>query len=190
MNINRLVIAALALGACTPSAAPPLQGAAIGGPFTLVAEDGRTVTDAAFAGKYRIVYFGYTSCPDVCPTEMANLMNGVRAFAKTDPMRAAKIVSLFISVDPARDTPKALREFTANFHPDLIGLTGSAAQIAVVTKEFGVAYSYGPATAPGQYRVDHSNATFLMDPDGKPLKLLSSTGTASEIAGELGAWVR
>ncbi len=183
-------VAALALSACAPAATPPLQGAKIGGPFALIAEDGRPITDRAFAGKYRIVYFGYTSCPDVCPTDVNNLMNGLRAFAKSDPARAAKIRSLFITVDPARDTPAVLAQFTANFDPGLIGLTGSATQIAAVAKAYGVAYSIGATLEKGQYRVEHSNASYLMDPDGAPLALLSADGTPQKIASELDTWVK
>ncbi len=189
--MNRIVpCLGLLLAACTPAATPPLEGARIGGPFTLVSEDGKTVTDRNFLGKYRIVYFGYTYCPDVCPTDVAALMKGLHEFAKSDPARAARIVSLFITVDPARDTGPVLRSFTDQFDPQLIGLTGSADAIAAAAKAYGVAYSAQTPSAPGVYMVDHSNAAYLMDPDGKPLALLPSDEGAKAVAAELGKWVK
>jgi protein SCO1 len=190
MNGKFLTLIALLLSACSPAAAPPLAGARIGGPFALIDEDGRAVTDRDYAGRYRIVYFGYTYCPDVCPTDAANLMKGLRAFGVRDPARAARIVSLFITVDPARDTPAVLKEFTDNFDPRLIGLTGSDTAIAAVAKGYGVAYSAQPSATPGAYLVDHSNAAYLMAPDGKPIALLSSDGPPVRIAEELDRWVQ
>jgi protein SCO1/2 len=192
MNKLFLLISCLVLGACSPAAAPapPLAGARIGGPFTLVDENGKKVSDRDFAGKYRIVYFGYTFCPDVCPTDVANLMHGWQLFGKSDATKADKIKSLFITVDPARDTPEALKSFTANFDPRLIGLTGTPEAIAAVTKAYGVAVSVQKPTSPGVYFVDHTNAAYLMDPDGKPLALLPSDGTPKAIADELSKWVK
>jgi protein SCO1 len=190
MNTKCLVAIAVSLFACSPQATPPLAGARIGGPFVLTGEDGRPVSDADFRGRYRIVYFGYTYCPDVCPTDVANLMNGWRTFGGADAGRGGRIVSLFITVDPARDTPAKLKDFTDHFDPRLIGLTGSAAAIATVAKAYGVAYSAQSSSVPGAYLVDHTNAAYLMDPDGKPLALLPSDGTPAQIASELDKWVR
>ncbi|WP_375182575.1 SCO family protein, partial [Sphingomonas adhaesiva] len=108
---------ALALAACSaqPAATPPLAGARIGGPFTLTDQNGRTVTDRDFAGKYRIMYFGYTYCPDVCPTDAAAIGKGVALLAKSDPDLAKRIVPIFVSVDPERDTPKVLKSFVSAF---------------------------------------------------------------------------
>jgi protein SCO1/2 len=192
MNKLSTLFLCLLLAACgTPVApTPPLAGARIGGPFVLTDEDGRQVTDRAFAGHYRIVYFGYTFCPDVCPTDVANLMHGWQLFGKTDAERANKIRSIFITVDPARDTPEALKSFTANFDPRLVGLTGTPEAIAKVTHDYGVAVSKQKPTAPGVYFVDHTNAAYLMDPDGKPLALLPSDGTPQAIADELSKWIK
>ena len=190
MNRSIVLLALLALSACSPNVTPPLAGAKIGGPFTLVDEDGKSVTDASYRGKYRIVYFGYTFCPDVCPTDEANLMRGWQAFAKIDVARAGNIISLFITVDPARDTPAVLKSWTANFDSRLVGLTGSPTAIAAVAKAYGVAYSAQKPTAPGVYFVDHTSAAYLIDPDGKPLALLSAEGPPQKIANELNAWVK
>ncbi|AYJ86622.1 SCO family protein [Sphingomonas paeninsulae] len=192
MNKLAILFSCTLLAACSPAVAPtpPLAGARIGGPFTLTDENGKKVSDRDFAGRYRIVYFGYTFCPDVCPTDVANLMHGWQLLGKTDPARANKIQSMFITVDPARDTPDTLKSFTANFDPRLIGLTGTPEAIAAVTKAYGVAVSVQKPTAPGVYFVDHTNAAYLMDPDGKPLALLPSDGTPKAIADELSKWVK
>ena len=137
-SILRSLVAALLLGlaACTsqPAGEPPLAGARIGGPFTLTDQNGRQVSDTAFAGKYRMVYFGYTFCPDVCPTALQHLMQGLKAFTADAPAEAAKIQPIFITVDPARDTPAVMKQYVAAFDPRLIGLTGSEAEIAAVAK--------------------------------------------------------
>ena len=192
MNRFAILLMLTALGACGASqpTRAPLSGARIGGPFALIDETGRPVTDRDFAGSYRIVYFGYTYCPDVCPTDVANLMHGWQLFGKSDPARAAKIRSIFITVDPARDTPAVLQAFTANFDPRLVGLTGSPDAIAAAAKAYGVAYSAQKPTAPGVYFVDHTNAAYLMDSDGKPIMLLSAEGSPKAIAAELAVWVR
>lgn len=193
----RTAFAALAVAmlptACSGPAMPakaPLEGARIGGPFTLTNQDGKQVTDRDFAGKYRIVYFGYTFCPDVCPVDARNIGLGLSAVEKSDPALGAKIVPIFISVDPARDTPAVLKSFVANFHPRMVGLTGSAAAIDAVAKEYAVYYKKGALTPGGGYMVDHARATYLMDPEGKPLALLPQDQSPEAIAAEIKRWVK
>lgn len=196
MNAKALIlIAALSLAACSSGAPakdqqPPLAGAKIGAPFALTDQNGRRVSDRDFAGKWRIVYFGYTFCPDVCPTGLQTLSAGLRAFEKADPARGAKIVPIFISVDPTRDTPAALKPFVAAFHPRLVGLTGSEAEITAVAKAYGVYAAKGKQQPGGGYLVDHSAQAYLMDPDGKPIALLSEEGPPDKISGELAQWVK
>lgn len=185
---------ALSLAACgssapAPTAEPPLAGADIGGPFELVSENGKTVRWGDFAGKYRIVYFGYTYCPDVCPTAVQRAMAGLKLFEKASPELGAQIQPLFISVDPARDTPQVVGEFTANFHPRLLGLTGNAAQVSAAAEAFRVYYSKGDASANGAYLMDHSNITYLFGPAGKPLATLPTDLGAEAVAAELEKWV-
>ena len=187
MNL-RLLPLLLAVAACAGTPTAPLAGAKIGGPFALVDQDGHARTDASFRGKYRIMYFGYTFCPDVCPVDVAHLTAGYRAFAKSDPARAARVVPVFVTVDPARDTPAVLKQFTSAFDPALVGLTGTSGQVAAITKEYGVTYQI--QRTPSGYLVDHSRVAFLMDPDGKPLALLSHDARPDVIAGELTKWVR
>lgn len=181
-----------ALSACgggAPSASPPLEGAAIGGDFTLTGKDGKPVRYADFNGKYRIVYFGYTFCPDVCPTDLANIAKGVRLFAKEKPELAAKIQPLFITVDPERDTPQVVGQFTANFGPNVIGLTGTNEQIAAVVKKWASYYAKRKGDTSDGYLMDHLRATYLMGPKGEPIALLPAEKDAQAVAADLEKWV-
>jgi len=181
----------LALAACSGAAEePPLKGAAIGGPFTLTNHEGRQVTDRDFAGKYRIMYFGFTHCPNICPTDLAVIGQALRRFEKSDPARAARVAPIFVSVDPERDTPAVLKEYVAAFHPRLTGLTGSPKQLAEMIRRYGAYGAKGEATAGGGYNVDHSRVAELIGPDGEPIALLSYDKGAEAVAGELDRWVR
>jgi protein SCO1/2 len=171
-----------------PAGDPPLAGARIGGAFSLTDQDGRAVSDRDFAGRYRIVYFGYTFCPDVCPTDVQNIAAALKLLERDDPALAKRIVPIFITIDPVRDTPAALKRFVSAFHPRLVGLTGSQAQIAKVAKEYGIYFARGAGTADG-YLMDHSRQIYLFDPDGRPLALLPE-GPPAAIAKEVTTWAR
>lgn len=180
-----------ALSACNnaPAERPPLEGAAIGGPFTLTDENGKSVQWSDFDGSYRIVYFGYTFCPDVCPTDVATIMQGFSRFEKAQPELAKQVQPIFISIDPARDTPPILKEFTGAFHPRLLGLTGTPQQIADTAKSFAVFYGKGEETA-GGYLMDHSNAAFLFNREGKPIALLPIDQGPEAVEAELAKWLK
>jgi cytochrome oxidase Cu insertion factor (SCO1/SenC/PrrC family) len=140
-----------------------VDNAAIGGPFQLVDSAGHPVTDQAFRGKYMLVYFGYTFCPDVCPTTLADVAT---ALDKLGP-RAGEVQPLFITVDPQRDTPAVVGQYAANFSPRLVGLTGTADQIAAVAHAYRVYYArHRTGDGPGDYTMDHSSILYLMGPDG------------------------
>jgi protein SCO1/2 len=186
-----LMAGALMLSACgQQAAAPPLAGAAIGGPFTLTDQNGRTVSDQQFAGQYRLIYFGYTFCPDVCPTTLQKLMAGYKAFADKSPDRAAKLQPIFISVDPARDTPQVMKSYVAAFSPRLIGLTGSEDEVAKVAKAFAVYYKKQKAEGASDYLLDHSSAPLLLGPDGAPIALVPADEGAEAVARTLDLWVK
>ena len=188
-----LALPALALSACTasaPPAKPPLEGARIGGAFTLTDQNGQTVTERTFAGKYRIMYFGYTFCPDVCPTDVQAIGAAVKKLELSDPVLAAKIVPVFATVDPARDTPAVLKQFVSAFHPRMVGLTGTDAQIAQIKTEYAVYSSKGDASPGGGYLVNHSRQAYLMDPDGKPLALLPQEQGPDAVVTEIKRWAR
>jgi protein SCO1/2 len=176
--------------ACTARDDPPLAGAAIGGPFALVDQDGRRVSDRDFAGRYRIVYFGYTHCPDACPTDLATLGQALARFDKEDPERAALVQPLFISVDPERDTPALLKLYVASFHPRLEGLTGSPAEIAAVAREYVASYGKGPVQPGGGYAMSHSRQMLLMGPTGGPIALLPADQGVDATLTALERWVR
>lgn len=176
-------------GAGTPAADPPLAGAAIGGDFTLTGSKGQTVRWDDFAGKYRIVYFGYTFCPDICPTDMQRVAQGLKTLRASDPAKAAKIVPIFITIDPERDTQAVVGEFAAAFSPDIVGLTGSPEQIAATAKTFKVFYQKGEDQPGGGYLVDHSNVVYLFGPDGAPIATLPTDQGGDAVAAELARWV-
>jgi len=179
-----------ALAACSPggSESPPLKGAAIGGPIALTDQDGRRFGDARLKGRYRIVYFGFTHCPDVCPTDLVQIGQALRRFEREDPARAAKVQPLFITVDPERDTPAILKPYVAAFHPRPLGLTGTPEEIAGVGKSVGSYYAREPS-AGGGYTMNHSRLAFLFGPKGEPIALLPHEQGAEAIAAELDRWI-
>ena len=191
-----LVAAAFALGwarfAGAGDGAPRgnLAGASIGGAFDLIDQNGRRVTDRDFAGRYRLMYFGYTSCPDVCPTDVAALAKGLIAFERNDAARAAKVAPIFVTVDPERDTPPALKQFVAAFHPRLIGLTGPPKVIDAVRQRYGIYARKAPGADPANYLVDHFAVTYLFGPAGEPIAFVQHGAAAPEIAAMLEAHVR
>jgi protein SCO1 len=154
-------------------------GAAVGGPFTLENAQGHTVTDKTFRGKYMLVYFGYTYCPDVCPTtlnEVASAMDHLGA-------KAAELDPIFITVDPARDTPEVIGRYTAAFSKRLVGLTGTPQEIAKVAREYHVYYAKN-VTGPGpnDYTMDHSSVLYLMGPTGRFLAPIEASESGPNMA--------
>lgn len=162
----------------------------MGGAFSLINQDGKSITDKAFEGQYRLVYFGYTFCPDICPVDAQLMGAAMRQFEKADKARAAKVVPIFITVDPARDTPPVLKQFVSNFHPRMVGLTGSVAQIDAVAQQFGVAFMRQKPNDQGAYLVDHARMIVLYGPAGEPIAIMPQAGDAKAIADELARWVR
>lgn len=171
-------------------ATAPLAGATIGGDFALTDPAGKTVRWSDFAGKWRIVYFGYTFCPDVCPVDAAAIGQGLAAFEKEQPKLGANVVPIFITVDPERDTPAVVGEFAANFHPRMVGLSGTPEAIAATAKKFAVWSEKGEPAPGGGYMVNHTNQTVLFDPDGKPIALLPTDQGGPAVAAEIAKWVR
>jgi protein SCO1/2 len=171
-----------------PPAEPPLAGAAIGGPFELVDSQGRTVRWSDFDGKYRVLYFGYAYCPDVCPLDVQRMMQGFARFKAAEPALAAQVQPIFVTIDPARDTPKVVGEFTHAFSNDLLGLTGTAEQVDRAAKAFAVYYQKGEGTN-GGYLMDHSRAAYLMGRKGEPIATLPVDQSAEAVAAELAKWV-
>lgn len=140
----------------------------VGGPFTLLDHEGRRRSDTDFRGKVMVVYFGFTYCTDVCPTDLQSIGN---AMDRLGPL-ADKVQPLFISVDPETDTPEQLGKFVRLFHPRIMGLTGSAAQIRQVASDFKVYFAKSEPARKGDPAVDHSGFTFLIAPDGRYIGFL------------------
>jgi len=185
------LLLALTLAACSGgSEEPPLKGAAIGGPFTLTDQDGRLATERDYAGRYRIMYFGFTHCPDVCPTDLAVIGQALRRFEKSDPARAARVTPIFVSVDPDRDTPAVIKDYVSAFHPRLVGLTGTPSQLADMARRYGAYYGKAAPTAGGGYEVNHSRLAELIGPRGEPIALLPYEKGAEAVAAELDRWVQ
>jgi len=139
------------------------RGALVGVPFTLTDQDGHRRTSASFQGRFMLVYFGYSYCPDVCPTTLALMADAVD---KLRPSEKARVVPIFITIDPERDTPKRLKEYLRSISPDLIGLTGDLPAINKAAAGYKVYFRKRPLDG-GTYAMDHSNAVYLMGPDGK-----------------------
>jgi protein SCO1/2 len=172
-----IVLAGLGLAASLPHFT---QGPAssIGGPFSLVDGDGRRVSELSFAGKWRLMYFGYTHCPDACPTTLSDIG------AALDKLPAAardKLVVLFVSVDPERDTPKVIGQYAKAFGPEFVGLTGTQAALAPVEQFFRV-YAQRHALKGGDYAMDHSSIIYVMGPDGHFVGILDDTMKPADIA--------
>jgi protein SCO1/2 len=177
-TISGLVVTtALIIGG--PGAYANAARVTVGGPFVLTAADGTTVTDATYRGKWLLLFFGYTSCPDLCPTTLNEI---ARALEDLGP-GAARLQPIFITVDPARDTPEVMRRYTAAFDHRIVGLTGAPKQIAAVAKEYGV-YSAPRKTgaAVDDYVVDHSTYIYIMDPKGKFVRGLAFDTPSGRIA--------
>ncbi|HEY8977259.1 MAG TPA: SCO family protein [Burkholderiaceae bacterium] len=180
MNTRRLFVSLAAAGVLALSGceriAPPhhfnaidLTGAKYAQGFDLPDFDGRTRTLADFKGKVTVVFFGYTQCPDACPTTMAEL-SGI---LKTLGPDASKVQVVFISVDPSRDTPALLKSYVTNFRPDFIALRGDEAQTQQIIKDFKLIVQKVPGRTPDSYTIDHTAGTYIFDPEGR-IRLFAS----------------
>jgi protein SCO1/2 len=155
---------------------------AIGGPFTLLNAAGKQVTDRDFRGKYLLVYFGHTFCPDVCPTTLSAIATALEQIGA----RADRVQPLFITIDPKRDTPTVIGQYTSGFGPRLMGLTGTTEQIAAVEKEYRVyAAEHRTGNGSDDYTVDHSSIVYLMGPDGRFIAPIRSDADGAAIAAEI-----
>ena len=157
--------------------------AAIGGPFTLSDQSGRSLTEQDLKGLHSLIYFGYTFCPDVCPTGLQVMSNAMDQL-QTDIQQ--KITPVFITIDPERDTVDQLKSYLGNFHPRIIGLTGTERQIAEVTRAYRVYYAKARGSeGKRDYLMDHSSIIFLMNPEGKYVKHFTHMTAADNLAATL-----
>ena len=172
-----LCFAAIALIA---GSRPSLQVAAIGGPFRLTDQNGAAVTDQDLKGKPFLVFFGFTHCPDVCPTTLFDVSEVMRSLGPD----ADRTAALFITVDPERDTPASMKDYLASFDPHIRGLTGDTAALAAVAKAYRVYYKKVPLEG-GDYTMDHTAIVYLMDKDGRFISPFNMKRTADVAAADL-----
>jgi protein SCO1/2 len=183
LPLSVVVIGLLALTAAayfvTPKSSEP-RSSAIGGAFTLTGQDGRPVTDAAFKGEPLLVFFGYTHCPDVCPTSLFEISEVFKAMGSDK-----KIQALFITVDPARDTPAVMKDYLSSFDPRIVGLTGDDAQTAAVEHAFRVYAKKVSGTHGDDYTMDHTAIVYLLDKQGNFVNAFNLERPPQEAAKDL-----
>ena len=157
----------------------------VGGPFELVDHHGTTVTEKNYDGSYKLIFFGFTHCPGICPGEL-NKMDAILEDLGED---GEKIQPLFVSIDPERDTPEAMREYVELFNPRIIGLTGSPEQIEAMKESYKIYATKremsGAMTENGEYMMDHSTYTYLMSPENELLEVFSIQETPDTISVEI-----
>jgi len=163
---------------------PAASGGAMSGQFTLQASDGRQVTEVDFHGRWQLIFFGYTSCPDICPTTLLTVGAALELLGDD----AARVQPLFISVDPGRDTPRHLADYLTHFHPAILGLSGDNTALSRAAQGFGVYYRKVPQ-AGGSYLVDHTPGLFLFGPDGIFEALLRDSGDPRQLAQSIGDYL-
>jgi cytochrome oxidase Cu insertion factor (SCO1/SenC/PrrC family) len=166
----------------------PVSGGAevkIGGPFELVDQNGTTRTDADFSGSYMLMYFGFTHCPDTCPTALLKMAQALEALGELDAAKAERVVPMFVSVDPERDTPEALRSYAENFHPRLVALTGAPRELDRLGRAYGVFFAKVPTGDPGEYLMDHTSFVYLIGPEGKYVRHFESDVSVDDLVGAL-----
>ncbi|HKQ94005.1 MAG TPA: SCO family protein [Aestuariivirgaceae bacterium] len=179
-----LLVAAATAGAAgyrllTTELAPASSGTAlVGGPFRLTSHTGAKVSDADFRGKFMLVFFGYTYCPDVCPSELQVISAALDTLGEA----GRDIVPIFVSIDPVRDTPEVVAQYIKNFHPRFVGLTGSDAEVAAMAKAYRVYYGKAEGSGDTDYLMDHSSIVYLMDREGRFLKHFSYSTDAEALA--------
>ncbi|WP_428029153.1 SCO family protein [Ancylobacter sp.] len=178
--VGAVVIVASALALLPRGAGTVTSQVAIGGPFELVDQNGKTVTQEAFAGTPMLVFFGFTHCPDICPTSLFEMS---QLFEVLGP-DARKVTGLFITVDPERDTPEVMKSYLGSFHPSIQGLSGTPEQVAAVTRAYR-AYAKKVPTQGGDYTMDHTAIVYLMSKDGQFVAPFNLKRPPEEAAAEL-----
>ena len=171
---------ALTLRETPRGAAGTALASAIGGPFQLVDQNGKTVTEADLEGRWSLIYFGYTHCPDACPTALNDISI---ALSELGPKRGV-VRPVFITVDPERDTPETLKAYVTSFDAPILALTGTAEQVAKAAKNYRVYYAKHPE-AGGDYSMDHSSVIYVMDPEGRFTASFTHESAPEQIAERL-----
>jgi protein SCO1/2 len=164
--------------------------ALIGGPFELVDQFGQARSDADFLGGYMLIYFGYTYCPDVCPTSLGIMSQAIDQLEESDPAKAKRITPVFITVDPERDDVEIMKGYAEHFRPGMIALTGTSEQVAKAAKAYRVYFRKAEDANSSEYLMDHSSIFYLMGPDGKYVKHFTHSDDATTIATALATLIQ
>lgn len=162
---------------------PPVAGASVGGPFELIDHNGETVTQDNYAGKAKLIYFGFTYCPAICPTELQKITKVLKQMGK----EAREIQPLFITIDPERDTPDVMQEYVKLFDPRLVGLTGSQEQIDEVLENYKVFAKKVQTAENNDYTMDHSSFIYLMSADDQLISIYRIKDDANYIIADIRA---
>ncbi|HEX3845319.1 MAG TPA: SCO family protein [Steroidobacteraceae bacterium] len=182
--VGALILTAL-LAACagrdSPYALKNVTGLVSPLDFQLTNQDGQPVTAADYRHEIVLLYFGYTRCPDECPTTLATLANALHTLGP----RSSQVRVLFVSVDPRRDSTEVLKRYVSNFGPEFVGLRGDPAQLTGLSKRYRISYHYEKPDKYGNYEVDHSSAVFVFDGEGRARLLGESDNTAQQVASDL-----
>lgn len=163
----------------------PVTEDAFGGPFTLTDHTGKKVTEKDFTGKYRLIYFGFTYCPAICPTELAKITGALKSLGD----EGKDIQPIFITVDPERDTVEAMGKYVTLFHPSLVGLTGTPEQIRKVAKEYKIYFAKVQDESMSDYTMDHSSFIYFMAPDDRLLRIFRMEDSAGDMANIIRQWL-
>ena len=161
--------------------AMPMAGLNIGGAFSLTDHDGQAVTEKTYGDDYKLIYFGFTYCPAICPTELQKISRVMKAFEKNHPDVAKDIQPLFITVEPERDTVDVMREYVSLFHPKLIGLTGTEPQIDFIKKGYRIFAAKVEDGDAQDYTVDHSSFIYFMGPDNQLISMYKVDDSADAV---------
>ena len=176
-------------GVATSGGTTATGTALIGGPFELLDQNGELRRESDFAGRHMLIYFGFTYCPDICPSSLSLMTQALDILEERAPEKAGTIAPIFITVDPERDTVEAMKSYAAHFHPDMVALTGSEEQVAKAAKAYRVYYAKVEDEAAGDYLMDHSSFIYLMGPDGGYVSHFAHNATPDSIAEGLERYV-
>lgn len=158
---------------------------AFGGPFTLVDQDGKQVTEKDYTGRYRLIYFGFTYCPAICPTELSKITAALNKLGG----KSKDILPMFITIDPERDTAEKIKNYIKLFHPSLVGLTGTTEQIKTVLKNYKIYAAKRQDPSMSEYTMDHSSFIYLIAPDDRLLHIFKMQDDADAMADVMGRWL-
>lgn len=165
------------LSAIEPAAGRALSGADVGGPFTLTDHNGNTVTEQDYSGSYKLVFFGFTHCPDICPAGLKKMTTVIQALGE----QGEAVQPLFITIDPGRDTPEVMKQYVEMYHPRLVGLTGSEEQLNEVKEAYKVYAAKAEDPALTEYTMNHSSYIFLMSPEGGLVEIFTTADTTADM---------